>query len=228
MMVGGGSSASGGDGAKGVVPTTSTSTSASLSAVKVRQRIGAAYGKEDMDDYYAESEGGVPKMRRRSNSMPMPKIVVSSTTAADDALTKENIGRRCEDEELLLAKESANVSRAASLGHGGKRRKKSIIGSGLEVSKLKHFKTFVESKILSKSDRCLDHGAAAASSSTGVDEALISPSSSEARIGQRRSSRSSFSEFDPTASPVSLDKVKLNLLTRKRPFPFLSGQKMAD
>jgi len=102
--------------------------------------------------------------RKRSNSMPIPQIEVTScntgaTDNAEDGKAKKNgltanVGD--DDDDVMSAAESAFHARATSLG--GKRRKKSIIGQGLEVTRLKHFKSFVESKILSKSDRSLAGG----------------------------------------------------------------------
>ena len=149
---------------QGVAATTTTPK-------RMRQRIGAAYGDEDMDDEDESINNSVaaasaaasrcrrPRIRRRCHSMPMPKLAVKEKIESSKESDKENNARKNEDEELLLAKESAHIARASSLG---KRRKKSIIGTGLqEVSKLRNFKTFVESKILSKSDRCLDDSSGA-------------------------------------------------------------------
>ena len=120
-------------------------------------------------------------------------------------------------------------TRAASLG--AKRRKKSIIGTGLEVSKLKHFKSFVESKILSKSDRTLvgaggggaDGGGGGSSGRVATDSSNLllrrrgvptsTSGSSLATAANakdnflRRSSRTSFTDFDPSAPTVS-DRVQ--------------------
>lgn len=101
--------------------------------------------------------------------MPVPKIEVTfyhsdednkgtartqgnSLTVGDD---REHVRRfkRGRHREELLSSEDGHHMRTISLGN--KRRKKSLI-SGLEVTKLKNFKNFVESRILLKSDRNLD------------------------------------------------------------------------
>lgn len=102
---------------------------------------------------------------------------------------------------------SGRHARAVSLG-GGKRRKKSIIGSGLEVTKFKHFKSFVESKIMSKSDRALEQQPAdestglsalkGESGSSGITGGGFTKGrSAEAIHKERRASKASMSEFDP-------------------------------
>ena len=227
---------------QGVAATTTTTTTPK----RMRQRIGAAYGDEDLDDDDDNSATSAvmassssrshrrPRIRRRCHSMPMPKLAAKEKIESSKESDKENNARKSEDEELLLAKESAHIARASSLG---KRRKKSIIGSGLqEVSKLRNFKTFVESKILSKSDRCLDDSSAIAvvRGHAGEELPLISSAStSEVKAGggggglsakdkfKRRSSRTSFSDFDPSSvRPKKSGKVNI-LLPLPPPPPFV-------
>ena len=89
--------------------------------------------------------------RFRSNSVPIPKIEV--TLHEDKKDDKDEQDERKRKRQERLASDEGHHVRTTSLCM--KRRKKSII-SGLEVTKLKNFKSFVESKILSKSDRNLE------------------------------------------------------------------------
>ena len=152
---------------------------------------------------------------------------VTPINSGDD--TKKSGDGEDDDDEALNAKDA--FTRAASLG-AGKRRKKSIIGTGLEVTKFKHFKSFVESKILSKSDRSLagdgdDCHGGLSSSADPVKSVTPTPhSSSGGRKGSatltavlardkfiRRFSRTSFTDLEGSAVRLmSRDVVEMMFL----------------
>ncbi len=168
-----------------------------------------------VDEDYDDEEDGPVAPRKRSNSVPVPHIEVTACAgaggngAADEGGDGNGADRDEKSDVLGDSVDSSHHARATSLG-GGKRRKKSLISTGMEVTRLKHFKSFVESKILSKSDRSLaggeDDEEQAPTSPVGVG--VAPPSTQEARSAQagknsfkRRSSRTSFTEFDPSCSP---------------------------
>ena len=144
--------------------------------------------------------GPIPT-RFRSNSVPMPKIEVTlhddndKANGADgggDEDKTANGGGSSEDVLTTVAAsetaaEAHKRTKSLSMRHG--HRKKSIMGN-LEVSKLKNFKSFVESKILSKSDRSLaeenESGGGGGGGSRG-DDSIIE----KARLSDRRASRTS-------------------------------------
>lgn len=128
--------------------------------------------------------------RKRSNSLPLPK--------AEDATDKANEGQKyVVDDELERIAREAHHERTRSLQ--GK-RKKSIIGTGIQATKL-HFKSFVESKILSKSDRALDAEANDGVGGLGVGTDSKSGLSAKDKF-KRRSSRTSIQDFEPPSLPV--------------------------
>ncbi len=160
-----------------------------------------------VDDDDEEEEDGPVAPRKRSNSLPVPQIEVTACGAAgDDDGEKKDGGGNGDGKGDALGdmRDSGFHTRATSLG-GGKRRKKSLISTGMEVTRLKHFKSFVESKILSKSDKSLaDEEESSASQAAAAAATTNVHSTQETRSGQagknsfkRRSSRTSFTEFDP-------------------------------
>lgn len=184
---------------------------------------GQGGGQQSSDD----SSGGAyddvfeplrPRRRKRSNSVPIPVIQVSEDQPK--ATEMEPNKRDSKDTELPLLDEdelkaAANKHhRGCSLSEVTGKRKKSIIGTGLEVSKLKHFKSFVESKILSKSDRALesDDASNALAAAVLAQEKMVAGQSNSTLSTalaakdsfRRRSSRTSFSDFDPNAPTASL------------------------
>uniref|UniRef100_A0A0K2T575 Uncharacterized protein n=1 Tax=Lepeophtheirus salmonis TaxID=72036 RepID=A0A0K2T575_LEPSM len=138
--------------------------------------------------------------RKRSNSLPIPQIEV--TFAKDSNSQKTNEIESSELENGNMSTIQSNHNRTTSLSEktikGSRIRKKSLI-SGLEVGKLKCFKSFVESKILSKSDRALD-----AESSHNVLSAL--PSKKE--MYRRRSSGASICDFATRALALERSRSK--------------------
>ena len=145
----------------------------------------------------SESNG---QQRKRSNSMPIPKIEVTmhGNNGAPSKETKE----KEEDEEDLekgLSDDNSLMRRVRATSLGAKRRKKSLIGAGLEVTKFKHFKSFVESKILSKSDRSLendDDNSGSGGTSGGGGGLTLAAVLAARDTFKRRCSRTSVSDFD--------------------------------
>ena len=90
-----------------------------------------------------------PPPRKRSNSVPMPKIEVTLSSVGDEEFeeegTKSPIGSAVDPSDPVLKNRSVTKQD----------RKKSMI-TNIEGNRFKNFKTFVESKILSKSDRSLE------------------------------------------------------------------------
>ena len=184
----------------------------------------------DDDDDEEEDEDGRPRqMRRRSNSVPIPQIEVTVCGAGGNGNGGGDGGEGKSGEEedddpdaLGSASASAFHARATSLG-GGKRRKKSLITTGMaEVAKFKHFRSFVESKIMSKSDKSLageDPDGAPSASATSPSSTLFqdphpvpppaSPRLSSSGLSsardyfKRRSSRTSFSDVDGASSSAT-------------------------
>ena len=157
--------------------------------------------------------------RRRSNSVPVPKIEVTVFNDDDEhdvdkaaVATQGSTGGGYGGGYGLNAESRGESSggfhtRARSLGGkgsggestGGGRRKKSIIGQGLDVTKLKHFKSFVESKIMSKSDRNLYGDDSDGEGGLVVDDDYqFNPSA------KRRGSRASFSELEVNLRTTSM------------------------
>ena len=141
--------------------------------------------------------GPIPT-RFRSNSVPMPKIEVTlhddndkanGADGGDEDKTANGVGS---SEDVLItvvaseaAAEAHKRTKSLSMRHG--HRKKSIMGN-LEVSKLKNFKSFVESKILSKSDRSLaENESGGGGGGSRGDDSIIE----KASLSDRRASRTS-------------------------------------
>jgi hypothetical protein len=89
-----------------------------------------------------------PTPRKRSNSVPMPKIEVTLSTVEGE-----------EEEEELKSPIESVLDPSDQILHNRsvtkQDRKKSMIAN-IDGNRFKNFKTFVESKILSKSDRSLE------------------------------------------------------------------------
>ena len=166
--------------------------------------------------------------RKRSNSLPNSKIILSpakSTPEVANAGTPSSHLQSTDDKVL---------PRAVSLGTRMRQRKKSIGNIGDQVKGFRQFKNFVESKILSKSSQDIDQeGAASGATSpagaqpppalpgggSGSSASGEGPPSARAAAGAgdtktlsardyftRRSSRTSFSEFDPLAPTATTQK----------------------
>jgi hypothetical protein len=123
---------------------------------------GGGSADESFSDIREEGEQK-PRLRKRSNSLPLPKAEVAAKPVSTEEAAATEVktpavptSGQANGHGLFHGStlEEAHHNRATSLDH--KRRKKSMAGEG---SKFKHFKSFVESKILSKSDRSLDVGA---------------------------------------------------------------------
>ena len=170
---------------------------------------------------------GRHRKRKRSNSMPIPQIKVTVDTPEDkkpEPIDDDILN----DEEMKAA---ALHARGNSLGSGvhNKRRKKSIIGTGLEVTKLKHFKSFVESKILSKSDRALAaeairageqgaNGPAAVTStatSTSTSTGLTTAMAVKDSFMRRSSRRTARTSGDALVSAFSLTRLTVSRTSRR-------------
>ncbi len=167
------------------------------------------------DEEFDEDGPVVP--RKRSNSVPIPQIEVTACGGGADGGDRKDDDEEDGDRLEAVAKDGSGAfhARATSLGGKGGRRKKSLISTGMEVTRLKHFKSFVESKILSKSDRSLaggegdeattPTGESAAKSGLDGQPPRSTPSSLSTATRdyfKRRSSRSSFTELDPLSSPT--------------------------
>ena len=127
----------------------------------------------------------------------MPKIEVTlhddidkANGADGDEDKTANGGGSSEDVlNTVAASETAAEAHKRTKSLSMRHRKKSIMGN-LEVSKLKNFKSFVESKILSKSDRSLaeenESGGGGGGGSRGEDSIV-----EKASLSDRRASRTS-------------------------------------
>ena len=142
--------------------------------------------------------------RKRSNSLPMPKIEVTTCRG------QSNLGSSSGDQKKLgsdLSSDHTSVKRSSSMSTSLQHRKKSISQAENSIHRDHHhntgfktFKTFVQSKILSKSDRSLASNAntTTADGSNPSDEAKKhnGQALSAKDHFMRRSSRTSFTEID--------------------------------
>ena len=130
------------------------------------------------------------RKRKRSRSVPNMQVKIAEKKATEES--KVAAEGKLEPSLRIVRAASMETSRA-------KGRKKSLAGGG--SSGFKHFKNFVESKILSKSshDVVVNGSAAEGGSSVGTSGLRATGGSAKDSF-QRRSSRTSVAEFDPLLS----------------------------
>ena len=145
------------------------------------------------------------RKRKRSRSVPNIQVKIAATRSTEESKAAV---------ESKLEEPSVRIVRAASMDTTRtKGRKKSLASGG--SSGFRHFKNFVESKILSKSSHdviAINGGTADGAAAAG---GLKATGGSVKDTFQRRSSRTSVTEFDPLlSSPTgnSRDGVRSALL----------------
>ena len=147
-----------------------------------------------------------PPPRKRSNSLPIPKIEV--TTCRGGFGDQKKLGSDLSSDNQPCVKRTSSMSTTASP------RKKSL-GQAAENpcghhTGFKTFKTFVQSKILSKSDRSL----ATTTTSNNGNEPEVGKKAANGNGAlsardhfMRRSSRTSFTEIDMVEPKKAVKKV---------------------
>ena len=164
------------------------------------RRVGNAGAEVRETGESSGAASSLTSQRKRSNSMPIPKIEV--TMHGNNGTSNKELKEKEEDDEELekgLNDDNSLMRRVRATSLGAKRRKKSLIGAGLEVTKFKHFKSFVESKILSKSDRSLendDDNSGSGGTSGGGGGLTLAAVLAARDTFKRRCSRTSVSDFD--------------------------------
>ena len=147
--------------------------------------------------------------RKRSNSLPFPKIEVTtcrgggglSATASSD---QKKLGSDLSSDHTSVKRTSSmstTASRKKSIGQAENPSSHHSGGSHGAGTGFKTFKTFVQSKILSKSDRSLATTPNNGSNGTSMEnETKKSTTTTQALSARdqfmRRSSRTSFTEID--------------------------------
>ena len=136
------------------------------------------------------------RKRKRSRSVPNMQVKIDEKKGTEESKTAA-------EGKLDPTSGGVRVVRAASMDTSrAKGRKKSLAGGGSGGSSgFKHFKNFVESKILSKSSHDVVVNGSAADGSSCVGTGGLRATSGSAKDSfQRRSSRTSVTEFDPLLS----------------------------
>ena len=138
------------------------------------------------------------RKRKRSRSVPNIQVKIAEKRGAEES--------KAATAEAKLEPSLVRIVRAATMDTSrAKGRKKSLASGG--SSGFKHFKNFVESKILSKSSHdvvVVNGNGAEGSSGVGAGAGGLRAAGGSAKDSfQRRSSRTSVAEFDPLlASPT--------------------------
>ena len=139
-------------------------------------------------------KGSRKRKRKRSRSVPnmQVKMAEKKNGAEDSKAAAEDRLEPTSSETRIVRAASMDTSRA-------KGRKKSLAAGG--SSGFKHFKNFVESKILSKSSQDVVANGSAPDGTSGVANGGLKATGGSAKSSfQRRSSRTSVAEFDPLLS----------------------------
>ena len=163
------------------------------SAVSRSSRKGTAGADARAAAGRQSQKGSRKRKRKRSRSVPNMQVKMAEKKGAED--TKVTA-----EDRLEPMSSGTRIVRAASMDTSrAKGRKKSLAAGG--SSGFKHFKNFVESKILSKSSQdVVVNGSAAEGTSSVANGGLRATGGSAKNSFQRRSSRTSVAEFDPLLS----------------------------